>query len=165
MLKSNHHLNINKTALEQRFPTTGMGPRAKTWRRSTQDQKNYKIGIFVTVLMPHGTKNICCFKFGPNDGRSQISNVWILGICNFWTAYIHLFNLITLLTSCNITYTCHQIPKWKKFGHFEVFDDNNFCIFSATHMDTFRYEIYFGWLEGGRGNTWCHYSGGMSECE
>ena len=115
-------------------------PYKSSWLYIRNSIYKYNSIIKTITIVTHGNRNI----------------LWRLFTPLIWT---------TLFATCSVTYTCHQIPKWKKFGHFEVFDDNNFCIFSATHMDTFRYEIYFGWLEGGRGNTWCHYSGGMSECE
>ena len=41
----------------QRFPTTGTRPGTGTWR-SKWDQKRCQSGIFVTVLMSHGTKDV-----------------------------------------------------------------------------------------------------------
>ena len=35
-----------------------MHPGTGTWRRSMWDQKSCQIGIFITVLMSHGTKNV-----------------------------------------------------------------------------------------------------------
>ena len=43
---------------EKRFPTTGTHPGTGTWRRSKWDKKSCQIGIFITVLMSHGTKNV-----------------------------------------------------------------------------------------------------------
>ena len=46
------------SGLSQRFPTTGTRPGTRSWRGSKWDQKSCQIGIFITVFMSHGTKNV-----------------------------------------------------------------------------------------------------------
>ena len=51
-------VNPDPVSSALKFLTTGTRPGTGTWRRSKRDQKSWKIGIFITVLMSHGTKNL-----------------------------------------------------------------------------------------------------------